>query len=94
MNKFKVTVFILLLTGVAFSACNRNVVANKTPKQYFYTCPMHQEIYETKAGNCTKCGMKLEQWDMDNYSKKKSSNSNSNSHSGHSNSGGSSGGCH
>lgn len=90
MTKFKVTVIILLLTGIVFSACNRNVAASKTPKQYYYTCPMHSEVFEMRPGKCPKCGMTLEQYEMDGYTRKKQSSS----HSGHSSSGGSSGGCH
>lgn len=29
-------------------------------EQYFYTCPMHPEIHQKKAGICPKCGMALE----------------------------------
>jgi uncharacterized membrane protein YgcG len=90
MNKIKVTVIILSLTIFVFSACNRNVVANKTPKQSYYTCPMHTEVFEMRPGKCPKCGMTLEQYDMDSYSQRKSSSA----HSGHSGSGGGSGGCH
>lgn len=32
---------------------------NKTTQQTFYTCVMHPEIHEPKAGNCPKCGMIL-----------------------------------
>jgi hypothetical protein len=90
MTKFKVTVIILLFTGFVSSACNRNIVASKTPKQYYYSCPMHPSDIYYSSGNCPKCGMALEQWEMDDYSPKKASSS----HSGHSSSGSQSGGCH
>ena len=91
MVKIKI-VFILsvFVTLTALSACNKHIAAQKSNKQYYYSCPMHTEVFEMKPGKCPKCGMTLEQWDMDNYSQKKSSGS----HSSHSDSGSHSGGCH
>ena len=32
----------------------------KTAKAKTYTCPMHQEVTNSKPNTCPKCGMKLE----------------------------------
>lgn len=78
----------MALTGL--SACNKHVVAPKSNKQYYYSCPMHTEVFEMKPGKCPKCGMTLEQWELDKHYQRKSSGS----HSNHSNSGEHRGGCH
>ena len=33
--------------------------ANSTGASVKYTCPMHPEVVQDKAGDCPKCGMKL-----------------------------------
>lgn len=81
------SIFISLLL---VSSCNRQVAQSKTPKQYFYSCPMHPDDIYYQPGKCSKCGMTFEAWEMDDMVNKKSNNS----HSGHSNSNGHSGGCH
>ena len=78
-----------MLTGLLFSSCNRHIAQRKEAKQYYYSCPMHQDYISYQPGKCSKCGMTLEAWDMENMPKKSGS-----SHSGHSSSGSQSGGCH
>lgn len=95
MSKNIASLVLLIFIGVLFSACNRQAVAQKSDKKYFYTCPMHPEIIEMKPGNCQKCGMKLEHYELEDMPKRKSANSSAggHNHSGFGNSGGS-GGCH
>ncbi|MES2328670.1 MAG: heavy metal-binding domain-containing protein [Bacteroidota bacterium] len=35
-------------------------VPDNSKHTVFYTCPMHEDIKEIKAGDCPKCGMKLQ----------------------------------
>lgn len=87
MISFKTALVISVIIVLLSSSCNKNIAANKSPKQYYYTCPMHTEIFEINPGRCRKCGMELEQRSLDNYSR-------NSSHGGHSGSGGGGGGCH
>lgn len=89
MTKFKVTVVLILFTGLLFNSCNRHIAQLKEVKQYYYTCPMHPADIYYQPGKCPKCGMLLEAWDMKNMPKSSDS-----SHSDHSDSGGHSSGCH
>jgi hypothetical protein len=50
------TVTCLSLLGLA--ACTRKEPASDTAATK-YTCPMHPEVVQDKAGSCPKCGMKL-----------------------------------
>lgn len=93
MNQIKNYSFVLIASialVLTFSSCNKNIAASKSPKQYYYTCPMHTEVFEMRPGRCPKCGMPLEQYDLSDYSERRSSGSHSSSHG----SGGHSGGCH
>ena len=88
MTKFKISVITILFAGLLFSSCNRNIAQTQQEKQTYYTCPMHNDVFETKPGKCPKCGMALEVWAMKNMSSKSSGGSNSGnsgagSHSGH-----------
>ncbi len=38
-----------------------SVEAGKSISKIIYTCPMHADIKEEKAGKCTKCGMDLKE---------------------------------
>lgn len=91
MYKYKISIFVFLIV-FTFISCSKKIVekaeANKT---YYYTCPMHSEIFQTKPGHCPKCLMELVQWDP-NQKRQHGSDSGS-GHSGHSGSGGG-GGCH
>lgn len=89
MTRFKIAVILVLFTSLIFSTCNRHIAQSKEVKQYYYTCPMHSEVIEMKPGKCPKCGMTLEQWDMEHIPKKSGS-----SQIGNSNSEGHSGSCH
>jgi CopA family copper-resistance protein len=54
MKKLKIIIFLLgFLTSFGYS---QNTTKEKAP---IYTCVMHSEIQESKAGNCPKCGMTL-----------------------------------
>ena len=33
---------------------------SKPAQAGYWTCPMHPEVHQTKAGQCPKCGMNLE----------------------------------
>lgn len=90
MYKYKIIVLFssfFLLT--LLSSCSKKIVANKSPKQYYYSCPMHQDYISYQPGKCPKCGMTLEAWDLENIPKKSNS-----SHGSNSGSGGHSGGHH
>lgn len=89
MNKYKITIFVFFI-GFAFISCSKQIAQKvETNQTYYYTCPMHSEVFQTKPGHCPKCLMELVQWDPKN----KSQRSSDSSHSGHSGSGGG-GGCH
>jgi Cu+-exporting ATPase len=45
------------LTGQA--AETSGAVKKSGVKETYYTCPMHSQVHETKAGNCPLCGMDL-----------------------------------
>ena len=45
-----------LLTGVG---CAKTETAGSSTAATKYTCPMHPEVVQDKAGSCPKCGMKL-----------------------------------
>ncbi len=93
---------LALLTALIFTSCNRQIVAQKEVKQYYYDCPMHKDYIAYKPGKCPMCGMTLDRWDMDKLAKRQAKNDHSShasgsSHSGHSGSGsmgGGSGSCH
>jgi ssDNA-binding Zn-finger/Zn-ribbon topoisomerase 1 len=57
----------LLILAIAALGCVASVYSQKkggvsdTAKHtVFYTCPMHKDIKSFKAGDCPKCGMKLQ----------------------------------
>ncbi len=52
----KIRILFLL---VFFSLMNYSNSQNKSSQQTFYTCVMHQQIHESKPGNCPICGMTL-----------------------------------
>lgn len=86
MAKLKI-IFIILCASFLFISCSKQIVEKvETSKSYYYTCPMHSEIFQTKPGHCPKCLMELVQWDP----KQKRQQTDD---SGHSSSGGG-GGCH
>ncbi len=72
-----------------FISCNSHIAQQKV-KKYYYSCPMHNEVIEMIPGNCPKCGMKLEQYELNGYSHGQATMD----HSNHNSSGGHSGGCH
>lgn len=82
MAKYKVAIVLILFTSLLFSSCNRHIAQHKETKQYYYDCPIHKEYISYSPGKCPKCGLTLDQWDMENMPKKSG-----NSHSGHSSSG-------
>jgi hypothetical protein len=91
MTKFRIALIAAIITGLMISSCNRHIAQGKESKQYYFICPMHPTDIYYLSGNCLKCGMELEAWEMDDMPHKNSSNS----HSGHSGSGSSSGSsCH
>ena len=45
-----------LLTG---AGCAKTEPAASSSAGMKYTCPMHPEVVQDKAGSCPKCGMKL-----------------------------------
>jgi len=47
------------LGTVEFMGCSSDQPAAKNEKATKYTCPMHPEVVQDKAGDCPKCGMKL-----------------------------------
>lgn len=86
MYQYKISIFVFLI-AFTFISCSKKIVEKaETNKSYYYTCPMHSEIFQTKPGHCPKCLMELVQWD----SKQKRQQTDD---SGHSSSGGG-GGCH
>lgn len=90
MTKFRIKLIVFIISGLMFSSCTRYIAQSKRSKQFYYTCPMHPSDIYYLSGNCPKCSMVLEQWEMENMSRKNSGSS----HSGHSSSGGSNSGCH
>ena len=88
MFKFKI-IIIILCASYLFSSCSRKIAQNvETNQSYYYTCPMHSEVFTTKPGNCPKCGMTLVQWDskskpLKNYDSSNSGHSGSGSQGGH-----------
>lgn len=90
MIKFRIGLIYMILASMLFSSCNHNIAQKKEEKQKFYSCPMHQDYISYQPGKCSKCGMILEEMDLDNMTKK-------NQHSSHGSTGagaGSSGGHH
>ena len=60
-------VAILLSIAFVFTACSGNNSKAKTEqlaKDEMYTCTMHNEVMSDHAGECPKCGMKLEKQKM------------------------------
>ena len=47
---------MLACLGVLAGGCLKTESAGSGTK---YTCPMHPEVVQKKAGDCPKCGMKL-----------------------------------
>jgi hypothetical protein len=102
MANFNKIFALAVLTALIFTSCNRQIVAQKEVKQYYYDCPMHKDYIAYKPGKCPTCGMTLDRWDMDKMAKRQANNDHSShasgsSHSGHSGSGsmgGGSGSCH
>jgi hypothetical protein len=90
MTKFKITIIIILFTGLLSSSCNRNIAQSRETKQYYYSCPMHPEFIIYQPGKCFKCGMPLEKWEVE----KKKSGHLDNSHSSSSSSEGHNSGFH
>ncbi len=89
MYKYKISIFVFLI-AFSFISCSKKIVEKaETNKSYYYTCPMHSEIFQTKPGHCPKCLMELVQWD----SNKKRQQTYDSSHGGHTSSGGGSS-CH
>jgi len=85
---FALAVFAVLI----FTSCNRQIVAQKEVKQYYYDCPMHKDYIAYKPGKCPTCGMTLDSWDMDKMAKRQANNDHNShnsgsSHSGHTGSG-------
>ena len=93
MNKFVIAVIIAVTTGILFTSCNRNIVAQKEDMSYYYDCPMHRDYIRYKPGNCQICGMTLDKWEIGKMEKRNLGNSNnsSNSHNGHTGTGSSGG---
>ncbi len=88
MTKFKIAIILTVFTSLLFISCNKRIAERKEVKQYYYSCPMHPDFISYQPGKCAKCGMTMEQWDLDNMPRKKSGgSSNGNSgiggHSGH-----------
>ncbi|MFT7351130.1 MAG: CopA family copper-resistance protein [Flavobacterium sp.] len=52
-NIKRIFFLLILITGSSFSQTKTN------DKEAIYTCVMHPEIQQSKAGNCPKCGMTL-----------------------------------
>jgi membrane fusion protein, copper/silver efflux system len=47
----------LAITAFGVSGCSKSEDTSSQAHQY--TCPMHPEVVQDKAGDCPKCGMKL-----------------------------------
>lgn len=91
MTKFRIGLIFLILSAILFSSCNRHIAQKKEKEQKFYSCPMHQDYISYQPGKCSKCGMTMQEWDLDNIPRRNSEGS----HGGSSGAGaGSSGGHH
>ena len=90
MTNFKILMVMFVLTSLILSSCNRHIVKHKEKPQYYYNCPMHTNYISDEPGKCPKCGMTLEQMELDKLRIKNAGSP----HSGYSSSGGHSGGHH
>lgn len=94
MYKFRIVLFMAILVSFLFSSCSSNRrTATQTKPKLYYSCPMHSDVIEMNPGNCPKCGMKMEAFDIASLRLKNSGNSYNPINSGGS-SGGHSGGHH
>ena len=57
---FAASLFLLFACGNKTSKSDAIIETETVAVDGYYTCPMHPEIHENKAGNCPKCGMALE----------------------------------
>lgn len=69
MIKFKIILIVIVFTGLLSGSCNRHMAHQKEEKTYYYDCPIHQDYISYQPGKCPKCGMVLEQWEMDKTAK-------------------------
>ncbi len=66
MKNLFIAGLVLVLSVVAFSACNNHAPQNNQPvtqtadASVLYACPMHPEITGKAGEQCSKCGMDLE----------------------------------
>lgn len=61
-HKLMVTAFMAVaLAGIAIGVigCKEKQSGQSTGQAVKYTCSMHPEVVQDKAGNCPKCGMAL-----------------------------------
>jgi ABC-type oligopeptide transport system substrate-binding subunit len=64
MNKIKPLLIIaafLAVGSLAFFGCKSGRHQSSGGQTHQYTCAMHSEVTQAKAGACPKCGMKLEE---------------------------------
>jgi len=95
MYKYKKSVlFVFVLMLTILSSCSQKIIGDKSTTHYYYSCPMHTEVFEKLPGKCLKCGMTLEQYDIREYSNNRSNSEHSNHNSSNSSMSGHSGGCH
>jgi Cu(I)/Ag(I) efflux system membrane fusion protein len=47
------------LAGIAITGCNKTETPAVAGESVKYTCPMHPEVVQDKAGSCPKCSMAL-----------------------------------
>ena len=60
MKKLAILVISALVCVTGVFSQKKGGVPDTSKHAAFYTCPMHKDIKELKAGDCPKCGMKLQ----------------------------------
>ena len=55
----KIAVILACVGLLAGAGCGKTETAGASTTGMKYTCPMHPEVVQDKAGNCPKCEMKL-----------------------------------
>ncbi len=54
MYKYKISIFVFLI-AFTFISCSKKIVEKaEVNKTYYYTCPMHSEIFSNKARSLPK----------------------------------------
>jgi hypothetical protein len=60
MKKLIILLVFAVSTAMVFNACNSGSYSKtEQTAKVEYTCTMHPEVVQDKAGKCPKCGMDL-----------------------------------